>query len=226
VQRVQTHEDVRRGGGGVSGVADHPLAGSYNSLGVALSNNGELDEAITALRKAIAIQPDHVLFYNNLGRRLVAKGKVDEGIAEYRKAIELQPDYAYTYYNLGIALGKKGNVTPLPPCTVLLRLHRPANPHGNNQHEPNPDEPNRSSQGRGHDGVAGTVVGGQRVVVPAACPRSGVRCVAEVGGEQDTRLKDFDPGRKRLIAMPLKITPQRRSLTTRSPIVSGASATA
>src|SRR5207248_1761231 len=75
----------------------------YN-LGLALKNQGQLDEAISHYRKAINIWPDYVDAHYNLGGAYIEKGEVDEALAEYRRAIEIRPEEADSHNNYASAL--------------------------------------------------------------------------------------------------------------------------
>src|SRR5437870_9487660 len=75
----------------------------YN-LGLALKNQGQLDEAIAHYRRAINIWPDYVEAHYNLGGAYIEKGEFDEARAEYRRAIEIRPDEADSHNNYGSAL--------------------------------------------------------------------------------------------------------------------------
>ena len=75
----------------------------YN-LGLALKNQGQLDEAIAHYRRAINIWPDYVEAHYNLGGAYIEKGNIDEALAEYRRAIEIRPDDADSHNNYGSAL--------------------------------------------------------------------------------------------------------------------------
>src|SRR6059058_1129143 len=75
----------------------------YN-LGLALKNQGQLDEAISHYRRAINIWPDYVDAHYNLGGAYIEKGEVDEALAEYRRAIEIRPEEADSHNNYGSAL--------------------------------------------------------------------------------------------------------------------------
>src|SRR5437868_7206395 len=75
----------------------------YN-LGLALKNQGQLDEAIVHYRRAINIWPDYVEAHYNLGGAYIEKGEFDEARAEYRRAIEIRPDEADSHNNYGSAL--------------------------------------------------------------------------------------------------------------------------
>jgi len=75
----------------------------YN-LGLALKNQGQLDQAIAHYRRAINIWPDYVEAHYNLGGAYIEKGEIDEALAEYRRAIEIRPEEADSHNNYGSAL--------------------------------------------------------------------------------------------------------------------------
>ena len=84
-------------------------AAAYNNLGIALRQQGKLEEAIASYNRAIELEPNAIL-YNNLGNALSKQGKLEEAIASYNRAIELNPNYATAYYNLGNALYDQGKL--------------------------------------------------------------------------------------------------------------------
>jgi tetratricopeptide (TPR) repeat protein/4-amino-4-deoxy-L-arabinose transferase-like glycosyltransferase len=81
------------------------------NLGVALQNDGRLDDAIAHYRRAIALAPDYAASFNNLGAALRARGKRDEAVASYQRAIELRPDFAGAHYNLANLLMDEGEAS-------------------------------------------------------------------------------------------------------------------
>jgi tetratricopeptide (TPR) repeat protein len=68
---------------------------------------GQTDEAISHLRKAIAIFPSFIRARNDLGTYLLAQGRLDEAEEELRKAIALDADAFNPRLNLGIVLVHK-----------------------------------------------------------------------------------------------------------------------
>jgi tetratricopeptide (TPR) repeat protein len=76
-------------------------------LGDALRHNGEMEDAFSALERAMRLKPDMAMAYNSLGTAFETKGALDEAILRYREAIRLKPDVAGVYYNLGNALQAK-----------------------------------------------------------------------------------------------------------------------
>jgi predicted O-linked N-acetylglucosamine transferase (SPINDLY family) len=90
--------------------AVHFFAQAYLGLGAALKNQGELDEALTAYRKATEISPDLAEARYNLGNALKALGRLDEAVAAYRHAIRIQPGLLQAHCNLGNALCDQGKL--------------------------------------------------------------------------------------------------------------------
>jgi tetratricopeptide (TPR) repeat protein len=82
----------------------------YNNLGLALVQEGRLDEAIAPYQKALEIEPDYAGAHNNLGGVFLQKGLMDEAMAQFQKALEINPNYVKARNNLGIALARKGRV--------------------------------------------------------------------------------------------------------------------
>jgi tetratricopeptide (TPR) repeat protein len=83
-------------------------AGVHNSLGVALDRKGDLDEAITSYRKALALDRTLAMVHSNLGFTLGKKNRLDEAIACFRDAIALDPKFVAAHINLGLALVSTG----------------------------------------------------------------------------------------------------------------------
>jgi tetratricopeptide (TPR) repeat protein len=79
-----------------------------NNYGIALAQEGRLDEAIDQYLASLKIDPNRPATRNNLGFAYFRKGMVDHAILQFQMAIALNPDYAEAHNNLGIAYGKKG----------------------------------------------------------------------------------------------------------------------
>jgi len=83
---------------------------AHDNLGTALSEKGQIDEAIRQYQEAIRLNPDYDPAHNNLGMALGEKGQINEAIGQFQEAIRLKPDDAEPHINLGIALGRKGQI--------------------------------------------------------------------------------------------------------------------
>tara|TARA_Y100000022_G_scaffold195572_1_gene201404 strand:- start:1210 stop:2793 length:1584 start_codon:yes stop_codon:yes gene_type:complete len=79
-------------------------------MGVALKNQGKLDEAIDAYKKVISLKPDSASAYIDMGNALYHQGKLDETISAFKKAIFLNPKNANAYYNIGVVFNAKGKL--------------------------------------------------------------------------------------------------------------------
>jgi len=64
----------------------------HNNLGMALSAERKIEEAISHYKMAIRLKPDYALAHNNLGSALFQKGEMKEAIDHYRETLKLKPD--------------------------------------------------------------------------------------------------------------------------------------
>jgi Flp pilus assembly protein TadD len=83
---------------------------AHNNLGVALAEQGRLEEAIGHYNEALRIKPGEAEVHNNLGNALVARGNFEEAIGHYYEALRIQPNYARTHNNLGNVLARLQDV--------------------------------------------------------------------------------------------------------------------
>lgn len=80
-------------------------------LGMAHLRLRDPHAAVLAIKKAIAIDPNHVEARTLLGYvELEVRGDADAAIREYRKVIELKANSPEAYSNLAVALKKKGEL--------------------------------------------------------------------------------------------------------------------
>ena len=82
----------------------------WNILGAAAAKTGQIDLAINAFKRVIAIKPDHAEAYYNMGNVLKGQGKLEEAIEAYKKALLLKPDYANACNNMGNVLKDQGKL--------------------------------------------------------------------------------------------------------------------
>ena len=73
-------------------------------LGALAGQTGRLDEAIDLISRAIAINPNQVVYHCNLSEMYRRAGKADEAMSSARHAIRLKPGFAKAYSNMGLAL--------------------------------------------------------------------------------------------------------------------------
>jgi tetratricopeptide (TPR) repeat protein len=55
----------------------------HNNLGIALAEQGRIDDAVSHYLLALQIQPDNAQALYNMGKEMSAKGRVDEAIDYY-----------------------------------------------------------------------------------------------------------------------------------------------
>jgi tetratricopeptide (TPR) repeat protein len=82
----------------------------HNSLGIVLSRQGRIEEAIVHYHEALRITPYHANAHCNLGVALAKQGKIEEAMAHYAEALRIQPDYVEAHNNLGAALAGEGKI--------------------------------------------------------------------------------------------------------------------
>ena len=76
-------------------------AAIHNILGLSLSEQNKISEAIDAFKKLIKIRPDYFLAYNNLGNVYLKNNEKYNAEKNYIKAIEVNPKCSLALNNLG-----------------------------------------------------------------------------------------------------------------------------
>jgi tetratricopeptide (TPR) repeat protein len=82
----------------------------YDGLAFVLFCQKKWDDAASAAREAIRINPNTDTAHFHLGLVFGSKGDADGEIVEYREALRLNPDNDLAHFDLAIALGRKGDV--------------------------------------------------------------------------------------------------------------------
>jgi len=82
----------------------------HNNLGNVLIKNGEVDEGILHLQRALQIDPDYMEAHNNIGIALLHKRRLDEAIAYFRKALGINPEYTDAKENIKEAMDRKKKI--------------------------------------------------------------------------------------------------------------------
>jgi len=83
---------------------------AQNNLGVALRQEGRLEEAIRHYSEALRINPAYVQACSNMGIALAEQGKFEEAIRQFSEALRMDPDHEEAHYNLGVALARQGKL--------------------------------------------------------------------------------------------------------------------
>lgn len=86
-----------------------------------LQLSGRADEAIDAMRSAVALAPDDAGLHVALGQVQASAGRIEDAIASFRMACERQPDSADACYLLGATLYGSGRTAEALPA--LERAH-------------------------------------------------------------------------------------------------------
>jgi predicted O-linked N-acetylglucosamine transferase (SPINDLY family) len=79
-------------------------------LGVACTQQGRNEEAVTLVSKAVTLNPKSMDAHYNLGIALSALGRYRQAVTSYRRAVALNPRHALVRNNLGIALQELNQV--------------------------------------------------------------------------------------------------------------------
>ena len=75
-----------------------------------LLRSGQLEEAVDAFRKAIALHPDFHHSHQQLGKALEKLGNYEEAVEAYKLGIELNGNSSFSYKKLGKLLAEKGQL--------------------------------------------------------------------------------------------------------------------
>jgi hypothetical protein len=78
--------------------------------GTDAAQNGRMDEATTAFRKATDLDPTHAEAWNSLGVVFVRAGDTGKGIECFRRALRAVPDHSEAHRNLAVALDRQGRM--------------------------------------------------------------------------------------------------------------------
>jgi protein O-GlcNAc transferase len=83
---------------------------AINNFGVALTAEGNWEQAIECFGCAVTAQPDSAEGHVNLGGALAAIGRRREAAAHFNRAVALQPNLYEAHYNLGVNLHELGEL--------------------------------------------------------------------------------------------------------------------
>jgi tetratricopeptide (TPR) repeat protein len=90
-------------------------ARAHNNLGQALFRLGEIDAAMAAYERALALQPRYPETHYNLAVALARTGDLAKAIEHYVTALRFEPNYAEAHNNLGNALVAAGRMAEAIP---------------------------------------------------------------------------------------------------------------
>ena len=102
---------------------DPELAFVHNLLGLALSEQGKINEAFHHFNEALRINPDYWVVHTNFGVLLAENGQYAEAVKHYAVALRTKPGFAETHINMCTALVKLGKYSEaVKHCQEALRL--------------------------------------------------------------------------------------------------------
>ncbi len=82
----------------------------------AMTDKGDIENAILHLRKAVEIDPEFMEAHNNLACEYVRADRLKEAVSEYEIALKIDPTAGKTYTNLAVALLRMGDVKNAEPA--------------------------------------------------------------------------------------------------------------
>jgi enediyne biosynthesis protein E4 len=100
IAKAQTRKQSRAAAG---------LANALNADGIKCTDEGRLQEAVSAFEKALAADPSFFMAAYNRGVVLGRLGRTQEAVAAFRTAIRLRPDFVMGHYALGHLLRNAGD---------------------------------------------------------------------------------------------------------------------
>lgn len=83
---------------------------AHYNLGETLRQQGELGNAESALRKALALHEGYADAHSTLGGVLLGLGREQEALEHIERAVTLAPDDPRARFNYGLALGRAGRI--------------------------------------------------------------------------------------------------------------------
>ena len=83
---------------------------AHYGLGLALSEQGKLDEAILHYSKALQIDPRYDRVYNHFAIAMARKGNIKEAIVLLRQGLNIDPNHARAQNNLANLLSSQGKL--------------------------------------------------------------------------------------------------------------------
>ena len=86
------------------------FADAYYNLGLALTAQGKVDEALASYEQAVRLRPDFVMALNDLANGYMNQARLDEAINFYRMTLRLRPDLPLAHFHLGRMLAKQGKI--------------------------------------------------------------------------------------------------------------------
>lgn len=84
-------------------------AQAYHFLGLVYALLGDMQAAITNLKKASQLEPRNPSYHNNLANAFKKMHQTEQAILSYQQALKLSPDYAQAHHNLATVYADQTN---------------------------------------------------------------------------------------------------------------------
>lgn len=104
-------------------------ARAHVNLGICLSRNNRLNEALSAYHKAVKLDPESWRAHTNLGKVLAKKGRYAEAVSSYQSAITLGANNIDIRHSLAVALAETGRMKEAMERYREVLSIDPSHPH-------------------------------------------------------------------------------------------------
>lgn len=98
---------------------------AWTNLGNAIGEDpNRFDEAVSAYREALRVDPGYALAHYNWAHLLVGRGRLSEAEEHYRSAIAAKADDILSHYNLGMICARQGRyLEAIAQFEAVLKVH-------------------------------------------------------------------------------------------------------
>ncbi|MGA2093219.1 MAG: tetratricopeptide repeat protein, partial [Sedimentisphaerales bacterium] len=91
---------------------------AINNLGMALRDQGKIDQAVIQWEKALEMEPSNPNVNANIGLNFALQGQYEKAIEHFNRALKNKPDLPHANYILGFIYHKMGNYPMAEPYDV------------------------------------------------------------------------------------------------------------
>ena len=86
-----------------------PKQHDHYKMGMVLSKQGRLDEAIVAYQTQVELEPQHQRAWNSLGNVFMLQGELDEAISAYQQQVTVAPEHGQAWSHLAGVFFEQGH---------------------------------------------------------------------------------------------------------------------
>ena len=91
--------------------SDHTKPHYHFNLGLVRERTGRLDDALSAYRQALQVNPSYVEALGNQGNVLRRQGKLNEAAHAFESVLRIKPESGDAHNNLGVVLKEQGRIS-------------------------------------------------------------------------------------------------------------------